>query len=110
VVIAEVELRQIAVQVLLAAMLINAAHATEAALIGVQAAFVVDVVHHDLADRDFVRGGIWNERTLPPRSTSVTIARLFDGPPLPDLMNFAPEVRAVRIFADSTPLKYVSSA
>ena len=41
--------------------------------------------------------GTWKDRTLPPRSTSVMIARLFEGPPRPFLVNLWPLVVAVRI-------------
>ena len=52
----------------------------EVAFVGMQARFVRNVSANDLQDFVYVRSGTWNERTFPPRSTKVTIARLCPGP------------------------------
>ena len=54
--------------------------------------FAIDVFVHDLGNGYWSACSTWNERTLPPRSTSEMMARLFDGPDLPPLVNGRPLV------------------
>jgi hypothetical protein len=52
----------------------------KAAFVGMNASLFRDIGGHNQVDGDLSACSTWIERTEPPRSTSATIARLFDGP------------------------------